>query len=124
MNNEAIERLTAQLNRLQIEVNNIQRELLEATQNNNNEQEVRNQRNESHTHVRGGSSLNVGDKVLIKNKLRLLGISYPKRSVTGVVVRFTSLYVILSVEVPGTVEVYQEVKRASYNLERVQTVQQ
>ena len=123
MNNEAIERLTTQLNHLQIEVNRIQSELLEARRQNdqNRLNPTTNQRN---PRVDRNRPLRVGDRVTIKNKLRLLGTTYPKLSISGEVLRFTSDYVIISVLVPGSVEEYREVRRASHNLRRVQAVQQ
>jgi len=119
MNNEAIERLTAQLNHLQIAVNRIQRELSEARQGNNQRQPA--QRN---SRVADNRPLRVGDQVLIKNKLRLLGVSYPKLTISGEVLRFSPDYVIISVLVPGTVEDYREVRRAAHNLKRVRVTQQ
>ena len=121
MNNEAIERLTAQLNQLQVSVNRIQRELAEARQQNI---ETNNNRNRRNTHASRRHQLSRGDRVVILNKLRLLGIAYPKRTVFGEVVGFTNQYVLVNVKIPGTVDEYHEVKRAPHNLEKVQSVQQ
>jgi len=125
MDNDAIDRLTTQLNNLQIEFNRIQRELLEARQQ--NEQDHQNQNpntNQRNPRVARNRPLRVGDRVTIKNKLRLLGTTYPKLSISGEVLRFTPDYVILSVLVPGTVGEYREVRRAPHNLKRVQVVHQ
>jgi len=121
MNNEAIERLTTQLNHLQIEVNRIQRELSEAREENNRN---RNQANRRNPRVASNRPFQIGDRVLIKNKLRLLGVVYPKLTISGEVLRFSSDYVIISVLVPGSVEDYREVRRAAHNLKRAQISQQ
>jgi len=121
MNNEAIDRLTTQLNHLQIEVNRIQRELLEARQQNNQPQNRANRRN---PRVASNRPFQIGDRVLIKNKLRLLGVVYSKLTISGEVLRFSADYVIISVLVPGSVGDYREVRRAAHNLRRVQISQQ
>jgi len=121
MNNEAIERLTAQLNHLQIAVNRIQRELSEARRENTANQDRTTQRN---SRVADNRPFRVGDRVLIKNKLRLIGEVYPKLTISGEVLRFSSNYVIVSVLVPGTVGDYREVRRAAHNLKRVRVTQQ
>jgi len=121
MNNETIERLTRQIEQLQIALNQAQTELTNATNlNNQNNQENPNP-------YRNARELRVGDKVRILNKLKLLGISYPKKSIIGTIIRFTEDYVIISVKVPGNsgaVEQYREVRRASHNLKRVNPSEQ
>jgi len=121
MDIETIERLTNQLNQLQIEVNQIQRELLEARQGNNQNP---NQRNPRNARVDNNCPFQVGDRVLIMNKLRLLEISYLKLTISRDISRFSTDYVILSLLVTETVGDYREVRRASHNLKHVQVVQQ
>jgi len=121
MNNDIIERLTRQIEQLQIALNQAQTELSNFT-------DLNNQNNQEGPNPNGSTrELRIGDKVRILNKLKLLGTTYPKKSIIGTVLRFTDDYVIISVKVPsnpGTVEQYREVRRASHNLKRIDTREQ
>jgi len=114
MTDNEIQHLTSTIERLQITLNNTQEELTRVRAS----IERRTER-EGNT----DSTLNIGDSVLITNPVRLRGSLRSTRNVRGRIVRFTNAYVIVQVNIQNTLlsggQRYQEVRRASQNLQKI-----
>jgi len=111
--NQNITNLIRQIEQLQLTISNAQAEL----------ENIRGQVGA----IREGNTeerpLEVGERVRITNLVRLRGSVRTVRNLQGNIIRFTERYVIVNVEIPrrntNSVQTYQEIRRASQNIERV-----
>ena len=122
MNNNIIDELIERIEQLQLSLRQTQADLNQVrSELDNNQREERARRVERETDERDG--LNIGDRVRILNRVQLRNSSRGQTNIEGIIVRFTNVYVIISVHIGQTregVDRYQEVRRAKHNVRKLQ----
>ena len=108
-----IQRLQISWNQTQTELNTVRTQLREATEGAPARQE-----GAQAPRVEEREGLQIGDTVRILNGVRLSGMLRNSRNVQGIINRFTGTYVIVRVNLQG-VGRYQDVRRAFHNVERL-----
>jgi len=117
MNNGQINELIATIQRLQISLTQTQVELNRVRRQvrNNEEAEEGADRRDRQEATEEREGFRIGDQVRILNGVRLSGNIRNSRNVEGVIIRFTSTYVIVRITPP--VGRYQDVRQAFHNVQ-------
>jgi len=123
MNQEEIQALIENIDRLQISLNRTQGEIDQLRSRFEQERRAGNSRRVD----RENQIIEVGDRVRINNGVRLKGSISSSKDIEGNIIRFTKSYVIVNVALKKNkngVDRYQEIRRAPHNLTRLETVSQ
>jgi len=126
MNQEQVDELIRNINRLQISLNRTQTELDQVRNQIRNQNAEDPQPAQARAPREEFNGLSIGDSVRILNRVRLSGSARYSQGVQGVINRFGSSYVFVRVPLPSrnNVDRYQDVRRAPHNIERLNINQQ
>jgi len=126
MNQEQVDELIRNINRLQISLNRTQAELDQVRNQIGNQNAEDPQPAQARVPREEFNGLSVGDSVRILNRVRLSGSARYSQGVQGVINRFGSSYVFVRVSLPSrnNVDRYQDIRRAPHNIERLNINQQ